>query len=549
MKSDERSNAGANAGLRHSGGDSGFKEGLSRDCVSAERRAVTGYNPPTSRHAWLGDLMRPRRGTYAAWDSLHEGRSVINRSTARGCLLLALLALSVDDALAQWPQFRGPNGSGVDSAAGYPVAFSPSTNVVWKAAVPYGQSSPVVAGRRVYLTASEGNQLLTICLDATTGRELWRREIARSRAQKVFHANDPASPTAAADDDGVVVFFADFGLAAYTPDGKDRWTLPLGPFKSFYGMAASPVLTGDLVVMLCDQRSGSFLIAIDRRTGRLRWKRDRPEAIEGWATPMVFRPSSATAEAELIVLGSTRLDSYAIETGEPRWWIPIGSSGSMGTVVAKGDTLFVSTVGSTDPTLPPFDTYLEKYDTNKDRRLSAQEFGADKEMGEHFGWIDVDSDATITEAEWKTTSGLGVGEFGAIAVRPKGARGKLDPAAVIWRFKKNLPYIPAPLLYQDVLYLVKTGGIITSLDPATGRPLKEGRSPGALGEYYASPVAADGKIFLANAEGKITVLKASPQWEVLGVNDLGDEIHSTPALSGGRIFVRTRGSVYCFGEK
>jgi outer membrane protein assembly factor BamB len=347
----------------------------------------------------------------------------------------------------------------------------------------------------------------------------------------------------------VVVFFADVGLAAYTPDGKDRWSLPLGPFKSFYGMAGSPVLTGDLVVLLCDQRSGSFLIALDRKTGVLRWRRERPQAVEGWATPIVFRPSTGTRDTELVVLGSTRLEGYARETGEPRWWMPLGSSGSMGTPVVSGDTLFVSTLGSTEPALPPFDSYLQKLDTNKDRRLSAREFSVDKEMGEHFGWIDADSDDFITETEWITTRDLAVGDYGVIAVRPSGARGKLHPSAVIWRFLKNLPYIPAPLIYQDVLYLVKTGGIITSLDPATGRLLKAGRSPDALGEYYASPVAADGKVYLANVEGKITVLKASAQWEVLGVNDLGDEIHSTPALSGGRLYVRTRASLYCFGVK
>jgi outer membrane protein assembly factor BamB len=221
----------------------------------------------------------------------------------------------------------------------------------------------------------------------------------------------------------------------------------------------------------------------------------------------------------------------------------------MGTAVASADTLFVSTLGSKEPMLPPFDTYLEKFDKDKDRRLSHQEFLADKEMGEHFGWIDIDSDNVITESEWNTTGNLGAGEFGTIAVRPAGAQGKLDPAKVVWRVQKNLPYIPAPLLYQNVLYMVKDGAIITSLDPATGRLLKEGRSAEALGEYFASPVAADGKVYLANVDGKITVLKASGQWEVLGVNDVGEEIHATPALSGGRVYVRTRGSVYCFGAK
>jgi outer membrane protein assembly factor BamB len=221
----------------------------------------------------------------------------------------------------------------------------------------------------------------------------------------------------------------------------------------------------------------------------------------------------------------------------------------MGTAVASGDTLFVSTVGSSEPSLPTFDATLEKYDTNKDRRLAHAEFIVDKEMGEHFGWIDADADDQVTDTEWNTARNLGAGEYGAIAIRPEGARGKLNPTAVLWRFQKNLPYVPAPLLYQNVLYLVKTGGIITTVDPATGRPLKEGRSPGALGTYYASPVAADGKIFLASAEGKISVLKASGQWEVLEVNDIGEEVHATPALSGGRVYVRTREAVYCFGEK
>jgi outer membrane protein assembly factor BamB len=209
----------------------------------------------------------------------------------------------------------------------------------------------------------------------------------------------------------------------------------------------------------------------------------------------------------------------------------------------------MSTTGSSEPTLPTFDAIVDKYDTNKDRRLSQAEFLADKEMGEHFGWVDIDGDGVIIDAEWNTTRNLGAGEYGAIAVRPGTARGKLDTSAVQWRSKKNLPYIPAPLLYENVLYLVKTGGIVTSIDPDTGRTLKEGRSPGALGEYYASPIAAEGKIFLANTEGKVTVLKAAGAWEVMEVNDLGEEIHATPALSGGRIYVRTRSSVYCFGVK
>ena len=456
--------------------------------------------------------------------------------------MLGLFAVGV--GYAQWPQFRGPNGSGVDSSAGYPVEFSPSKNVAWKKTVPFGQSSPVIAGDRLYLTAAENDRLLTICFDAKDGRELWRRDIRRERAHKIYSANDPASPTPAADENGVVVFFPDFGLAAYTPAGKEQWTLPLGPFKNFYGMAASPILAGDLLVLVCDQQSGSFMIALDRKTGRQRWKTERAGATVGWATPMVFRP--AQGPAQLIVLGSTRLDSYYLDTGEPRWWMTVGTMGALGTPVATGDTLLVSTLSTAEPWMPAFETVLEKYDKDKDGRLSLEEFRSDKELGEHFGWIDMDSDDILTATEWNTARNMGIGEYGAIALRPGNAQGQLEAGAVLWRFKKNLPFIPAPLVYRGVYYMVRSGGIITSLDPATGKLLKQGRTREALGDYHASPVAADNKVFLSSLDGKITVLKAAGDWQLLGVNDLQDEIHATPALSGGRIYVRTHSSLYCF---
>jgi outer membrane protein assembly factor BamB len=465
--------------------------------------------------------------------------------TIRASALYAVLGFTATCATAQWTQFRGPNGSGVDSATGYPVEFSPSKNVVWKKAIPYGQSSPVVAGGHVYLTARDNDKLLTICFDAKTGRELWRREIVRKRAATTYKANDPASPTPAADENGVVAFFADFGLVAYTPEGKDRWTLPLGPFKNFYGMAASPIIAGDLLIMNCDQQSGSFLIGLDRKTGQQRWKTARPAATVGWATPMVFRPSDG--QAQLVVLGSTRVDGYYLSTGEPRWWMPVGSNGGVGTPVASGDLLLVSTLSANEPWMPTFDSVLKQYDKDHDKRLSQAEFSIDKDLGEHFGWIDANSDGFVTDQEWNDARKLGMGEYGAVAIRAGKVTGEINPKSVTWRYKKGLPFIPAPLVYKDVFYMIRDGGIISALNPATGQLLKEGRSSEALGDYYASPVAADDKVFLANTEGKMTVLKAGASWQVLKVNDLGEEIHATPALSGGRIFVRTRGSLYCFG--
>ncbi|MDX2150292.1 MAG: PQQ-binding-like beta-propeller repeat protein [Bryobacteraceae bacterium] len=444
-----------------------------------------------------------------------------------------------------WPQFRGPNGSGVGAGSGYPVEFGPGKNVAWKAPVPYGQSSPVIAAGRVYVTAGEGAKLLTISLDARTGKELWRRELPRTHQHKVYPANDPASPSPAADDTGVYVFFPDFGLAAYNADGSERWRMPLGPFKNFYGMAASPILAGETVIQVLDQQRGSFLLAVHRKSGKLKWKTERPSAAIAWATPMVYRPSAGPAQ--LVVLGATQLDGYYLDTGEPRWFLRQSSSGSMGTVVADGDTLLASTYNTSEPWLPAFATVIAKYDKDKNGELSESEFKDDPDLGGHFGWLDANDDRRLTAAEWNETVRLiSTGDFGTIALKPGAAQGEIKAEGVAWRFKKNLPYIPAPLLYQGVLYLVKDGGIVTSLDPATGKLLKEGRSPSALGEYYASPVAADGKVYLANGEGRISVLKAGPQWEVLKVNSLEEEVHATPALSSGRLYVRTRTALYCF---
>ena len=168
-------------------------------------------------------------------------------------------------------------------------------------------------------------------------------------------------------------------------------------------------------------------------------------------------------------------------------------------------------------------------------------------LGEHFGWLDANGDNFVDGKEWNTAREMGIGPYGAVAIRTGKASGKLEADAFRWRYLKGVPMIPSALVYRDVYYMVRDGGIVTSLNPTDGQLLKTGRSAEAPGEYYASPVAADGKVFLANGEGKVTVLKAAAQWEVLKVNDLREEVRATPALSQGRVYIRTRTSLYCFG--
>src|SRR5437016_5851789 len=157
--------------------------------------------------------------------------------------LALFLAAGVATA-GDWPRFRGPNGSGVAEARGLPAEFGPQKAVLWKTALPPGHSSPVLAGDRIFVTASENDKLLTIALDRASGKILWRGEVTRARADRHHDNNNPASPSVAADAGNVYAFFADYGAVSYTGAGKERWRAPLGPFRSYHGMGASPVLAG-----------------------------------------------------------------------------------------------------------------------------------------------------------------------------------------------------------------------------------------------------------------------------------------------------------------
>ena len=162
--------------------------------------------------------------------------------------------------------------------------------------------------------------------------------------------------------------------------------------------------------------------------------------------------------------------------------------------------------------------------------------------------MDVNGDGYIDRAEYDfiraDTHPTG---YGITAIR-LGGSGDLTPTKVVWQLKKNVPNIPSPLVYRGVMYLMKEGGIVTSVNPATGEILKTGRTPEALEGYFASPVAADGKIFMVSESCKVTVLKADAQWEVLATNDLDEECWATPAIAGNSVIIRTRASLYSFAD-
>src|SRR5437899_3106306 len=236
-------------------------------------------------------------------------RHCLSRKSSGGCQCtlitmrwLGWLLIEVTLATADWTQFRGPNGSGVSASKGLPEHFDLQKNVLWRTALPQGHSSPVFTADHIFVTAFEGKTLLTICLDRAIGKVLWRREAPREREENFDHTNGPASPSPVTDGANVYVFFGDFGLLSYGPEGNERWRLPLGPFNNVNGHGSSPILADGKLVLICDQDTGSYLLAVGASSGRVLWKTMRPEYTRGYATPAVYRPKNGPVE--LIVPGS-----------------------------------------------------------------------------------------------------------------------------------------------------------------------------------------------------------------------------------------------------
>src|SRR5881628_1235920 len=291
------------------------------------------------------------------------------QSPALTCLLATWIA---GHALAEeWPQFRGPNGTGISTSENVPVEFGPDRGVAWKVRVPAGKSSPVLSARRIYLTGHEGNQRLVLCLDRATGAEVWRHSVPAARSEKRNRLNDPASPTPVTDGENVYAFFAEIGLVSYGPDGNERWRVPLGPFKSEHGMSASPILVGGNVILLADQLDGSFIAAYRASDGKLAWKTPRADFVGGYATPGVYKPTDGPLQ--LVVPGPYETAGYAAATGERLWWVRgLGYQPKAVPVIGR-DTVYVHALGGAEGRFPIFDELVKTIDRNHNGKLAYDE--------------------------------------------------------------------------------------------------------------------------------------------------------------------------------
>jgi len=422
-------------------------------------------------------------------------RALLFLALASGVPLLASAAGGEPPSIRHWPQFRGAGAAGVADGADLPDAWDGERQggILWKTRIPgLAHSSPVVWGDQVFVTtavssrpdatfkpglygegtASEDRsvhrwQLLS--LDKRTGKLLWERTAYEGEPREKRHVKATyANATPATDGRYVVAFFGSQGLYAYDLDGNLKWKRDLGRLDAGaydapdyeWGTASSPIIHKDLVIVQCDQQKDSFLMALRLKDGEVAWKAAREE-LPSWATPTVY-PGEGAGRAELVTNAPNFIRGYGPETGRELWRLGRSSQITAPTPVFDGELIVV--MSGRRPNAPIF----------------VVKAGAS-------------GDITLPE--------------GATAGAP-----------VLWTRERAGSYMPTPLIYRGQLYVLKNQGILACYDLRSGDQKYEQRLPGVTSGFSASPVAADGKLYLPSEDGDVLVVKAGPQFELMGRN-------------------------------
>ena len=418
---------------------------------------------------------------------------------------LSSLALSVPLCVAplaaeDWPQFRGPDGQGHSDERSLPLDWSESRNVRWKVPVPgSGWSSPVVANGRVWLTAAidrpaergrrQSVSLRALAFDVESGRALVDVELFRlDRLRALNPKNTFASPTPILDGDRIYAHFGADGTAALSTDGTVLWRTVL-PYESQHGAGGSPALYGDLLIINCDGNGNeAFVVALDVRTGRERWKRPRRQpADQAYTTPLVIRVGDRD---QVISVGAYRAVALEPSTGREIWRVSYGDGFSNVPRPVYGHGLVFIATGFQEPSL-----------------IAVRPAG----------------------------SGTPAGSAGDVA------GGDITRTHVAWTLRRGAPFTPSPLLVGDELYVVGDNGVLTCVEATTGTVRYQQRLGGTVS---ASPVVADGRIYVLDEDGVTTVLAPGPSYRQLAVNRLDGATLASMAVSAGSFFVRTDRHLY-----
>jgi outer membrane protein assembly factor BamB len=454
-------------------------------------------------------------------------------------LFLSVLSISA----APWPQFRGPNATGIAADAHPPRTFSRTNNLVWKSDVPYSPSSPVVWGDLIFLTTVDKKQLQLRAYNRKDGEVAWARGFGAPMLEEFNESEgSPAASTPATDGQHVVAYYGSIGLVCTDFKGRQLWyePLPLAETSGGFGTGTSPIIVSNKVILNRDLRANSSIMAFDVATGKKLWETLRPGAITSYSTPVVWRD-------QIVVAGSITIKAYDLKTGAEKWLLNGTPAASCTTPAVTDDMLYFAgwSPGKSDSPFPSWETIRKKFDKNDDGKIAGDEF-ADEAVW--FKGQDIDHDGAITQKDWDYLLGMiKKGDNALLAIKPGGS-GDITQTHVAWRFDRGLPYVPSPLYYEGRLYMIKDGGMLSCFDAKTGQPIYTQERINAQGNYYSAPVAADGRIFLASQNGKVTIIKAGGEKpEILHQADFGEKIPATPALIDNNIYLRTQSSLYAFG--
>lgn len=460
---------------------------------------------------------------------------------------LTIAAIFVAPARAEQPvYFRRDGGLSPHSSQPLPDHLDPD-RAVWKQPLPTGYSTPTIYGDRILLTGSDGSELITVCLDRQTGKPRWRQSVQADELEKIHPEGSHADATVACADGRVFAFFGSYGLLCYDLDGKPLWTKRLGPFRDEFGSASSPILVDGKVILSEDHDLDSFVIALRADNGETVWRTPREGFTRSYATPVVWQNGN---QRQLVVAGSLQLVAYDLRTGRPLWSLDGLARIVNTTPVVSDGKLYLATWspgGDTDAriAMEPWATAVSKWDKDADGKLHLDELPAG-EVRTRFYRMDLDDNRMLDEAEWnKYAKIFELAENAVLALEPDPSGGQPRTA---WKYHRGVPYVASPLVYRDRVLLVKDGGIVTALDVADGK-LKQQLRARDTGRYYASPVAGDGKIYVAGVGGVVTVLRAEPKLQVISSHKFGERIAATPVLSAGRVYLRTASALYCFENR
>lgn len=423
---------------------------------------------------------------------------------ACGLAVVVLLSISLQAFGENWPQWRGPSGDGISSEKNVPIKWSDTQNVAWKAPLPgRGGASPVVWGERIFVTSVDGNDLVLLCFN-TDGKEQWKQVVSSGNKDVRGDEGNSAAPSPSTDGKHVWCFFTNGVLACYTVEGEEVWKADLqerfGKFDIAFGMTSTPVLDqGRLYLQLIHgdgrpKTQEAKVACLDAVSGDTLWAVDRKsdgrdENEHSYASPVLYRSDKAEY---LITHGNDYAVGHSLATGEELW--------RLGGLNPKG---------TYEPTL----------------RFVASPVAVP-------GFVVV-----------PTAKGRGV-----YCLKGDELKGDVtnNEAAFWWKRETETPDVPSPLVHDGLVYLLRESGNLICVDAKTGKEHYNERT--TADRHRASPVYADGHLYTCARNGKVSVISTGPKLSIESVNDIGEELTASPAISNGRIYLRTFKQLWAIGK-